>query len=41
MVTWRGNFRKLGGSGGVEVVPGFRDSEDVRVVVVNGVLDVS
>ena len=40
LVTKRGDFRKLGRSGGVVVVPGFRDSEYVRVVVEDGVLNV-
>jgi len=40
LVAKRGSFGKLGGSGGIVVVPGFRDSEDIRVVVVDGVLDV-
>ena len=40
LVTRRGNFRELGRSGGAEVVPGFRDSKDVRVVVMDSVEDV-
>ena len=40
LVTKRGDFRKLGRSGGVVIVPGFRDSKYVRVVVVDGVLNV-
>jgi len=40
LVTRRGSFRELGRRGGAEVVPGFRNSEDVWVVVMDGVLNV-
>jgi hypothetical protein len=40
LVPRRGNFRKLGRSGGAEVVPGFRGSKDIRVMIMNSVVDV-